>query len=215
MRTLAWLCCLLFAGPFVSGCGDDDDGGTSGNPPGSPVKVVVSPARARIVVGGTRQFTAQGQDRYGQAVNVTPIWSVSPENLGRIDEDGVFVANCIIDTGVVKASVNLAGVKLSGTSLDTLVASSGGTPIALDVEPDTVTVDAGGSFAQLFVTATDAVGTPVAVQPVWDVLPGTLGVVNDLGLFQSGDFPGVGGIQASVGDLTVGVFVQVIVTQKR
>jgi hypothetical protein len=215
MRTVARLCCVFLACSLFSGCGGDDDGGTSGGPAGTPVTVVVIPARARIVVGQLRQFTARGEDRNGRPVAVTPVWSVSPENLGRIDEDGVFVANCIIDTGVVKASVNAAGLKLTGTSLDTLVESSGGTPVALDVEPDTVTVEAGGSFAQLYVIAVDPGGTPVAVQPVWDVLPEHLGTVNELGLFLSGDAPGVGELRASVGDLTAGVFLQVIVTDKR
>jgi hypothetical protein len=45
--------------------------------------ISVSPGSAKLRIGASRAFSATGTDRYGNAVPVTPNWSVSPAALGR------------------------------------------------------------------------------------------------------------------------------------
>lgn len=208
MKAMIVLVPLLLAVFSLAGCGEDDDGGTSGNPPGQLSRVTVTPSRASVTVGELRQFTAAGQDIDGRPVSISPVWSVSPANLGRIGQDGVLLANCIIDTGVVKATAN---GKVNGTSVVTLLPGSTNSPATLVIEPDTLLVDVGSEFAQLYLAAADAAGTPVAVVAAWDVVPAELGViVNDEGLFESGNVIGSGQIIATVGGLTARAVLRVV-----
>jgi hypothetical protein len=211
MKSAILLVASLTAFLALPGCGDDDEGGTSSGTPGPLYRVVVSPVQAAMPVGTERAFTARGEDLSGRSITVHPVWSVSPPNLGRIDQDGAFIANCIADAGVVKATVS---GKFSGNSTVSLTVSSGGAPATLDIEPDTLVVEAAGDFsgefAQFYVIAKDAAGVPVAVLPAWDVVPPALGsVLNAYGFFES-NATGTGSVTATVGDLTATAVLRVV-----
>jgi hypothetical protein len=192
----------------VPGCGDDGGGPAPDGTPGPLSQVTVTPASTTVFVGAERAFTASGKDLDGRPVEIDPTWSVSPSHLGRVTVEGVFTANCLVDTGFVKATV---GGKVSGRADVALVGSSGGEPATLEIDPDTISVRVGGDFVQLYIVAKDATGIPVAVEPTWDVSPRDLGqVVNAQGLFMSGETVGVGEITAVSGSVVARAVVRVV-----
>jgi hypothetical protein len=62
---------------------------SAGSPPVLS-SITVTPASATVPQGGTQQFTAQGQDQYGNPIAATVAWSVSGG--GSIDAAGIFTA---------------------------------------------------------------------------------------------------------------------------
>ena len=52
--------------------------------PAPPAAMSISPASATVPLGGSQTFTASGADAYGNAVPVTPSWSVGPGTPGTV-----------------------------------------------------------------------------------------------------------------------------------
>lgn len=74
--------------------------------PGRPKVVRVSPAKALLKPGETRQFSASVVGTQGQAAdNARFIWKVSPERLGTITPDGLFTAGPLPRMGTVVAII--------------------------------------------------------------------------------------------------------------
>lgn len=80
--------------------------------------IAVTPASAAVPPGATQQFTAQGQDQYGNPMAITVTWTVSGG--GSIDTTGLFTASTVGGPFTVTAR---AGT-VSGTASVTVVASS-------------------------------------------------------------------------------------------
>jgi len=53
--------------------------------PGALATITVSPSDPSLMVGMTQQFTATGADAHGNAVEITPVWSVIGTGGGTID----------------------------------------------------------------------------------------------------------------------------------
>lgn len=71
---------------------------------GPPRTVRVSPAKAVLRPGETRQFSASAVRTSGQALgDVRFVWKVSPEGLGTITPDGLFTAGPLPKMGTVVA----------------------------------------------------------------------------------------------------------------
>jgi hypothetical protein len=74
--------------------------------------IAVSPTGAQIRVGGSKSFTANGTDQYGNPVPVSPTWSVTPALGGFSPNPGdptTFGATTM-GTGTITASVgSIAG----------------------------------------------------------------------------------------------------------
>jgi len=66
--------------------------------------LATTPSGTVTVSGDSIQFDIECRDDRGNRVEVIPLWGVSPEDLGEIDSDGLFVASRT-GTGVVVATV--------------------------------------------------------------------------------------------------------------
>jgi hypothetical protein len=88
----------------AAACGNRDLGSPSSNP--TLASIVVTPDPQVLSPGGTAQFTAAGTDESGNAIAITPTWSLVNGG-GNIDAgSGLFTAGSTIGTftGSVKAS---------------------------------------------------------------------------------------------------------------
>ena len=70
--------------------------------------ITVSPGNATVKVNQSQQFTAQGKDKLGKTVSITPTWTVTGG--GTISTSGLFKANTSTGTYTVTAkSGNISG----------------------------------------------------------------------------------------------------------
>ena len=124
-------------------------------------------------------------------------WSVIPETLGKITEDGYFMAGREAGTGFVKATLALGGEALAATAAVT-VGQPTTEPITIIVKPDTAIIEPGGQQAfTVYVKGPD--GVALQTQSIrWLVTPSYLGTISANGLFQAGDQIGEGKIMAAV-----------------
>lgn len=67
-------------------------------------RIAVSPSPANVPAGSSRAFAAAGYDAYGNAVAISPAWSVSTGTPGTVGTSGVFTAGARSGTGSVIAT---------------------------------------------------------------------------------------------------------------
>ena len=136
--------------------------------PGALFRIEVSPSDTTITADDTQQYAASGYDAKGNAVPITPNWSVLA---GSISASGLYTP-APTGTFVVTASVGL----LSGSTTVTVVP---GRLARIDVVPPTATISADDAL-QLTASGFDAKGNAVPTAPVWTA---TCGAVDASGLF--------------------------------
>jgi hypothetical protein len=140
---------------------------------GALASIVVTPANSSMTVNGTKQFTAAGMDAHGNAVAITPTWSVTGG--GSIDAAGMFTAASTPGTPVVKAA--------SGTFIgSTNVTVNAGAVASITITPNPATAIAGGQ-QQFTAVGKDAAGNVVTITPAWSVTNGGGSITPAGGLF--------------------------------
>ncbi|WP_224367308.1 beta strand repeat-containing protein [Hyalangium versicolor] len=142
-------------------------------------RIVVSPASLTVEPQGARSFSAQGQDTDGNAVPITPVWSVM-NGAGTISQDGLFTATQV--TGTYLDSVVATANGVTGTA-SVVVAAGGIQRVALSPLNPTVAVN--GTIA-LSAKAFDALDNVVTSLPTtWEVVNGG-GSIDASGIFTAG-----------------------------
>ncbi|MEO8621030.1 MAG: ice-binding family protein [bacterium] len=145
--------------------------------------IVVTPNPATLAAGATQQFTALGSDASGNAVAITPVWSVVNGG-GTIDAaTGLFTAGAVGGTfaGTVKATSGA----IAGVATVTVNAAPTPTIATITVTPNPVTL-ASGTTQQFTAVAKDANGVVVTFTPVWSVVNGGGTINASSGLFTAG-----------------------------
>ena len=160
---------------------------------GTLAAIIVTPNPVTVPVNGTQGFTAVGRDASGNAVSVTPVWSVVAGG-GTIGGTGLFTAGTtlgVFANTVVASSNGVTGAATVTVSLGTLT--------AITVTPLSATMPIGGT-QQFSAVGTDAGGNVVALTPVWTVVAGG-GAISGSGAFTAGFVPGTFAhtVQASSG----------------
>lgn len=149
--------------------------------------LTISPDPANVLSGTSLQFTVTGQDANGNAVTISPAWTVS-SSIGTIDSSGLFSA---ITAGA--GTVTVTDGSISATANITV---SAGTVSSITVSPSTANV-VSGSTQQFTITAIDSNGNAVNVTPTWTVTGG-VGTIGGNGFF-TGGVAGSGTVAATVG----------------
>ena len=91
---------------------------------GTLATITITPNPALMIAAGTQQFTAVGKDFAGNAITITPVWSVSSTGSGAsITQTGLYTAGSI--AGVFTNEVVATSGLVSGTAS---VVVSGGPP---------------------------------------------------------------------------------------
>lgn len=161
--------------------------------PGPLATITITSPSSTMAMSSALQFTATGRDVNGNAVSLTPTWSVVAGG-GTITPLGLFTSGT-----------------LAGTFVDTVVATSGsisshatvtvtpGLLATLAITPASSTLNM-GAIQQMTATGLDAFANPVVVTPTWAVLTGG-GAIDTFGSFTAGNVAGSfqGTIRASSG----------------
>jgi hypothetical protein len=150
--------------------------------PGALTTVTVSPASPSILEGATQQYTATGADAHGNAVAITPAWSVIAGG-GTIDAGtGLFTAGST--PGLFTNTVQALASSVSGTASVTVTAPSA--PLTTIVVTPANPTLSGPQSKQFTATGYDASNNvvPIPGTLVWSVAPSTVGTIDSSGLFQ-------------------------------
>jgi hypothetical protein len=143
--------------------------------------IAVTPDLVTLAVNSTQPFTAAGKDAYGNAVPVSPTWSVVAAG-GTISADGSFTAG-----NQVAAFNNTVRASQGGVSGYATVLVSAGPVALVTLTPATSTLVAQAS-QQFTATGRDADGNLVPISAVWSAASG--GVITSTGLFTAGAVAG-------------------------
>ncbi|MEM5787730.1 MAG: hypothetical protein AAGU11_10450, partial [Syntrophobacteraceae bacterium] len=120
----------------------------------------IIPETISIKGGEKIDLKAVAEDRFGNVVDAEVRWTLSDNSLGTIDSDGVLVARREGTGNVIAAArdiVDLAAIEVGK-----------GPVVAIRIEPETKTVQAGTNVA-FNAVGYDAGGNPVEITPQWSV----------------------------------------------
>ncbi|MCE5250198.1 Ig-like domain-containing protein [bacterium] len=170
-------------------------------PPPVLGSIVISPASADVLTGGTAQFTATAYDTTG-AVMVVPItWSVTG-GIGSIDQNGLFTAMTAGNGSAVASSGEIsAAAPVTVSDPPPVLGSIVISPASANLLTD--------ETAQFTATGYDTKGAVMAVPITWSVTGG-IGTVSTTGLFTA-TTAGNGSVVASSGGISANVPVSVSV----
>jgi len=124
--------------------------------PGTLASITVAPTPDTLRISGTQQFTAVGRDATGNAVAITPTWSVAAGG-GTITSSGMFTAGSV--SGTYPGTVRATSAGTSGAATVTVSAGAISTTTSV-VSVSSGTVAVGGSVT-LTLQARDAAGNLV------------------------------------------------------
>jgi hypothetical protein len=150
---------------------------------GALATITVTPNPTTLAVGGSQQFTATGKDASGNAVVLTPVWSVANGGGTIGAATGLFTAGTT--AGTYANTVRATSGTISGSATVTV------TPVvaSITVTPNPASVLT-NSTQQFAATARDANGNVIAITPVWAVVNGGGSIDANTGLFTAGGVTG-------------------------
>lgn len=158
--------------------------------PAELAEIRVEPETSELVSGTTTQFSATGQDDFGNRIEVSPTWSVRGE-IGTIDDDGRFTAVFAGNGAVVARSEAVAG--------EQPVHVVPGPLTSIEISPSRVEL-AAGTTETFRSVGLDAAGNEIELSPEWAVTD-DIGVIAANGSFEA-RIAGEGNVVARRGELT-------------
>ena len=157
--------------------------------------VKVSPPQTYLRPGTEVRFTAVVTDADGEVVAADLTWSVIPQRLGWIEDDGTLLASDIPGRGIVRVVARSGGISGSGHA----AIEVGAEPprrLLVAVTPQGAVAPPGGEV-QFVAAVTDAAsGAVLDAELRWVVMPEEIGTVSGAGLFTAGAQTGSGRVAA-------------------
>lgn len=144
--------------------------------------ITVTPNPVTVQTSASQQFTAVGRDAGGNAVAITPTWSVVNATAGTINGTGLFTAGTT--PGTYTNTVKAQSGTVSGSATVT-VSTSAPVLTTIAVQPNPATVGA-GQTRQFVATGLDQNGNPIAFTATWAVINGGGSINASSGLFTAG-----------------------------
>ncbi len=165
---------------------------------GYSYQILVRPQEAIVEPGAGLKFEAQVFNESHTPIVVEKYeWKVVPGDLGKITDDGYFMAGRKPGRGEVIAIAIVGGQRIAGTA-HVIVGAPPEAEIKIDVKPDRAIVPPNGKQA-FKVFAKSSKGISLRVRNVrWMVEPKELGKIDHNGLFQAGARIGMGKVIAMV-----------------
>ncbi len=172
----------LAAALLLAACGTDPVDPNGGNQPPPPpptprvTSIVITPASASMVVGESRQLTAEVRDQNGAPMaGQVPAWSSGSTSIATVSGNGPTATVTAVSAGNAVILATLNGI--TGSAALSIAAPVQVTPVALvRCAPASVTLPVGQTVA-LQGTAFDAAGNVLAGRPLsW--LTSNAGVVS-------------------------------------
>ena len=163
---------------------------------GALATITVTPNPATMTINGVQQFTATGADAAGNAIAITPVWSVVAGG-GAIAGGGLFTAGTVAGTFANTVRATSGGVSGFAT-----VNVTAGALTTITVAPNPATLAIGGT-QQFTATGTDANGNVRVIAATWSVTSGG-GTIDATGVFTAGTLSGTftNTVRATVGALS-------------
>jgi Cytochrome b5-like Heme/Steroid binding domain/Bacterial Ig-like domain (group 2) len=166
-----------------------------------PISVSIAPTNATTTVGGTVQFTPK------VANSTTGVaWTLTPPTIGSISASGLFTA-VTVGSGTITATSQQDTTKSASASV-TVSTTPTPTPnmIAVAINPSALTLNQGARM-RFRATLTNSTGGVT-----WSTT-GSIGAINNRGMFVAGLTAGTGTVKAtSVDDPTKSASAQVTIT---
>jgi hypothetical protein len=151
----------------------------------SSLSVVVSPKRIKLQPKNRIRLAVQVQDPEGQTVRARLRYTLSPPELGTIDQDGNFTVGEKAGLGIIK--VEAASGYALGSDRVFVIVSEKSSRYQIKLKPRQMVMEARSS-AKFEVEVWDENGSPVIPPALdWKVIPEGLGSITPLGLFTAGD----------------------------
>jgi hypothetical protein len=173
--------------------------------PGPLAHISVTPSSLSVVAGGMSAISIVGEDQYGnEVIGMTYAWSstlsiVYP--LGMTNE-AIFQAGTVVGTGIIEVSCG-------SVSTDIPVAVVPGALNSLVIAPTTaaIVVDEALQFA---VSGFDLYGNVISDLTISFSVTGSIGSIDDTGMFTAGIVTGTGAVIATSGGHTAQATVMVV-----
>ncbi len=165
--------------------------------------LVISPEEAKVPVHGTVRFRAQlfGVSNFTAVTADRIDWKVEPEDLGRITDDGFFIAGNKPGNGVITATAILLNREVKARAKIVIGETDADDrhKLELIVQPEKAALGFGDSLrfhAKLSFKNSDRVVPNLLVN--WLTKPRHIGKINQRGLFVAGNDPDQGEVIAYV-----------------
>lgn len=174
--------------------------GSRAQDPGNRAKLIITPHEALVLPGEGIKFEAAAFDANGRPLRLENVrWTVEPDTLGKITEDGFFMAGRFPGRGRVLAFGKIPGVnELLQAEAAVVVGRPDPPRVVVVVSPEFAVVPPGQS-QQFKVAAFSPAHGPLPIKNVrWVVRPENLGKIDGAGLFTAGAEFGQGVIIAFV-----------------
>jgi hypothetical protein len=150
---------------------------------GPLASITVTPNPDTTQAGGTKQFVALGKDAGGNAVAITPTWSVTNGGGTIAATTGLFTAGNT--PGAYVNTITATSGAISGKATEIVLS-----PNPLSLSTITVTPNPASllpnATQQFTAVGKDGNGTPVTIAPVWSVVSGGGTIDAATGLFTAG-----------------------------
>jgi flagellar hook assembly protein FlgD/5-hydroxyisourate hydrolase-like protein (transthyretin family) len=167
--------------------------------PHSP-QLILSPREAQVQPGQGQRFEAAAFDPNGQPLRIASLaWQVFPDSLGKITEDGFFMAGRGPGKGKIVAHAKINGLPMPLVGEATVVVGQPGDHrIVVVVTPEHAFVPPGGSET-FRVKLLHPSNIQVHINNIrWHVRPEPLGKIDGAGVFTAGPNFGMGVVVAFV-----------------
>jgi hypothetical protein len=165
--------------------------------PGPLASIVVTPNPVTLAVGFGQQFTAVGRDASGNAVAITPVWSLSAGGGGIGASTGLFTAGATPGTYTNTVTATSGGI--SGRA--TVVVTPGPlATITVTPNPSSLVIN---TTQQYTAVGRDVGGNIIPITPAWTVVAGGGTIDLSSGLFTAGPLTGTftNTVRANVGQV--------------
>ena len=176
-----------------SGCGAINGRATVTVLPGALTTITITPPSTTLAEGATQQFTAAGTDAHGNAVAITPVWSVVGTGGGTIDAStGLYTAGST--PGTYTNTVLATASSIAALATVTITAPVGALA-TIEITPANPSLFGPGS-QQFTATGYDALHNvvPITGTLVWSLttVPLIGSIDSETGLFQfNGSYNGM------------------------
>ncbi|MGH7597980.1 MAG: carboxypeptidase regulatory-like domain-containing protein [bacterium] len=161
-------------------------------------RLIIMPNEAKLEPGQGQRFEAMLFGANGQPLRIEKVtWSTVPEDLGRISEDGFFIAGQRDGAVKILAKAQSGNAVYAGEA-HVIIGKLPILPVRIIVEPGQAVVPPLGTQQFRALIVMPNAGPQPATRVKWQIVPENLGRINETGLFTAGSNPGAGSVTAFV-----------------
>jgi hypothetical protein len=166
--------------------------------PGNEARLIITPREVRLNPGQGQPFQALLIDANGQPIRIERIsWFVLPDSLGKVSEDGFFMAGRREGEVKIIAKAQAGNASYAGEA-HVIIGREPAPRVRIVVDPGEAVIPPLGTqqFKAIIVVANEPPEPAGSVK--WEFVPNHLAKISPTGLLQAGQATGVGTVVAWV-----------------